>query len=255
MNDFVYGNQIRVFINTALGCSANCQYCYLPELGYSNAPTFLSAEDVIKELESKEYFIRGRQGTIISIGCYSECWDEKNKQETLKLIKYFAKYENYIQLATKKKIAFEELLIINSFAIFENQVGIYLSIPTISQTLLLESGTDNIDNRLSPLAYINILENIYFALYIKPVIPNVTIQDIEAYRKIIENYQIPVIVGAMLVLRNDNNSEIAVGNGRLDETGSEEAQNIIYSLSPFGKVYSHSTELVNDIRNVSRGDI
>ena len=26
----------RLFVNTSLGCTANCSYCYLPNLKYSN---------------------------------------------------------------------------------------------------------------------------------------------------------------------------------------------------------------------------
>lgn len=31
---YLTGDQERVFINTSLGCSANCSYCYLPVIGY-----------------------------------------------------------------------------------------------------------------------------------------------------------------------------------------------------------------------------
>ena len=45
----------------------------------------------------------GKNGTLISFGCYSECWDEKNKPQTIKLIKYFLEKGNQIQVATKNQ--------------------------------------------------------------------------------------------------------------------------------------------------------
>ena len=32
-NGYLSGEKDRIFINTSLGCSASCEYCYLPDLG------------------------------------------------------------------------------------------------------------------------------------------------------------------------------------------------------------------------------
>ena len=76
MLHFVYGAQERIFLNTALGCSARCQYCYLPELDIGNRPEYISAEETLEMLRNLSYFVPGPLGTILSIGCYSECWDK-----------------------------------------------------------------------------------------------------------------------------------------------------------------------------------
>lgn len=41
----------RLFINTSLGCSGECSYCYLPKLGYENKDNnykTISANNIIE---------------------------------------------------------------------------------------------------------------------------------------------------------------------------------------------------------------
>ena len=94
------------------------------------------------------YFVQGREGTIISIGCYSECWDVGNKQEAFKVISEIVRLGNYVQLATKRGILWEELTKLDSLALFKNQIGIYLSIPTLTGSRQMEKGTDYIEKGL-----------------------------------------------------------------------------------------------------------
>ena len=80
----------RIFINTSLGCAGQCAYCYLPKMGYSNGSDnyrTISAQTIIEFIEKNKLDIN--QKTLITLGCYSECWDEYNKNETISLIKYF----------------------------------------------------------------------------------------------------------------------------------------------------------------------
>lgn len=46
----------RLFINTSLGCSGECLYCYLPKLGYGNKNNnykTISANNIIEMIEKK----------------------------------------------------------------------------------------------------------------------------------------------------------------------------------------------------------
>ena len=73
----------RIFINTSLGCAGQCAYCYLPKMGYSNGSDnyrTISAQTIIEFIEKNKLDIN--QKTLITLGCYSECWDEYNKNET-----------------------------------------------------------------------------------------------------------------------------------------------------------------------------
>lgn len=64
------------------------------KMGYSNSSDnyrTISAQTIIEFIEKNKLDIN--QKTLITLGCYSECWDEYNKNETISLIKYFLKRE------------------------------------------------------------------------------------------------------------------------------------------------------------------
>lgn len=250
MGHWVYGNKERIFINTALGCSAHCQYCYLPMLGMRNDSNTISAEDALSCLLEFKDFIPGPDGSILSIGCYSECWSAQNKPETFKLLKKLAGFKNYIQLATKKQITQAELSCINTISRFKNQIGIYLSVPTLSSSSKLELGTDPIDKRLSPLITAKDYQNLYFVLYIKPVLPEITGQDKERYKELMLHYQVPSVIGPLLsgADQSANRSCALVGEGNLYEVPSGEADALKAFLSRFGGTYTHSTDLITEFR-------
>ena len=124
----------RIFINTSLGCAGQCAYCYLPKMGYSNSSDnyrTISAQTIIEFIEKNKLDIN--QKTLITLGCYSECWDEYNKNETISLIKYFLKKGNQIQLSTKKQIMKEELTEILPLINYFGQLVIFVSSATISK--------------------------------------------------------------------------------------------------------------------------
>lgn len=72
----------RLFINTSLGCSSGCRFCYLSKLGFSNIKS-KSWEEVLELLNKFDY--RYTKDTLITIGCFSECFDEINKNETIRI--------------------------------------------------------------------------------------------------------------------------------------------------------------------------
>lgn len=103
-------NNDRIFINTCLGCNGACSYCYLPRLGYNNKSNDLlvrEASQIIKDIEESEINIDEK--TLITLGCFSECWDEKNRPQTIELIRYFLQKGNQIQLSTKKQVTVEDV--------------------------------------------------------------------------------------------------------------------------------------------------
>lgn len=244
MQNLIYGNQERIFINTALGCNSKCSYCYLSDIGISDKVRYFKAEDIIEKIEMMEQFKIGENGTIISIGCYSECWDNKNKKETIKLIKYFISTNNYIQLATKRKLTFEELEEVNKLIKYRNQLTIYISIPTISQSNLIEVGTDRVEKRINNFKLKNKLENINFTLYIKPVLKDITILDINSYIDIVKTHNLDVVIGDIFTINSEHGKQIDVGENMLYEYEVEDSIIIKNKLCLYTKVYKHSTEII-----------
>ena len=116
--------------------------------------------------------------TLITLGCFSECFDSKNKIETIKLIKYFLKKGNQIQLSTKKKIDIEDIESFKNLIQYLGQLVIYISSATISKWNIIEKGTDSSNKRFETFE-ISKKFNISTVLYMKPVLKGITIKDID----------------------------------------------------------------------------
>lgn len=248
MLHYVYGDSSRIFLNTAIGCEARCEYCYLPQLGINGVPQYEKAENVLEKLQSLEYFISGEHGTVVSIGCYSECWSPQNRPETIKLISAIAGMGNYIQLATKKTIEKQDILLLDTLATYDNQIGIYLSVPTITHSDRMEKGTDCISKRLSPLEMKYQTKRLYYVLYIKPVLQGITICDCNIYKTFMEKYNIYAVVGTLFTRDAYNRSDVLVGEGNFKEITGNDVDYLNDELSFSDKVFTHSTEVIEYIR-------
>lgn len=237
----------RLFINTSLGCTANCAYCYLPTLKYSKGKkldNYVTAEKILKDLENYKELELGRDGTLISFGCYSECWDERNKKETIKLIKYFLEKGNKIQLSTKKYIDYKELIDISKLIKYYGQLTIFISSATISYSDVLENKTIPPEERFKSFLITKEL-NIPTILYIKPVLYNITIKDIDLYKEVIKKYNIKdVVVGS--IIKTNGKGEVApfVNDNSMHAEPIEQEKEIISSLKEICNVYTKSLQVV-----------
>lgn len=237
----------RLFINTSLGCTANCAYCYLPTLKYSKGKkldNYVTAEKILKDLGNYKELEFGRDGTLISFGCYSECWDERNKKETIKLIKYFLEKGNKIQLSTKKYIDYKELTDISKLIKFYGQLTIFISSATISYSDVLENNTTPPEERFKSFLITKEL-NIPTILYIKPVLYNITIKDIDLYKEVIKKYNIKdVVVGS--IIKTNGKGEVApfVNDNSMHAEPIEQEKEIISYLKEVCNVYTKSLQVV-----------
>ncbi len=186
----------RIFVNTCLGCTGKCSYCYLGKMGYDNSSIVgevRKAEELIEEIEE----VRISKDALITLGCFSECWDDNNKPETIKLIRYFLQNGNQIQLATKKEISVEEAKEFESLIQYLGQLVVFVSSATISKWDTIEKGTDSPSKRFNTFEISKKL-NIPTALYVKPVLKGITKQDIELYKEVIQKYDVrDVVVGSI----------------------------------------------------------
>lgn len=188
----------RIFINTCLSCNGSCSYCYLPKMGYSNksqGSNIRTAEQILLDINTSGYPIN--ENTLITLGCFSECWDENNKPQTIKLIKYFLSQGNQVQLSTKKEITLEEVMPFKDLIQYLGQLVIFVSSASISNWQSLESNTDSPQKRFKTFHISNELD-IPTVLYMKPVLQGITIKDIELYKQIINKYHIKdAVVGSI----------------------------------------------------------
>ena len=237
----IYGTSERIFVNTAIGCNACCKYCYMPKLGHKKKEKTISGEMAVQQVLNMTCFSPGKNGTVLSLGCYSECLDLQNIKETETVVQGLLPLGNRIQLATKQIVTEHFLEIIKRYQMYDEQMHIYISMPTISLIEQLESGTALANQRITNIENC-IRHNIPVVLYIKPFLENITESDLEKYIKIVRKYRIPAVVGGYLY--TEPNGKLAdVGNGRLYEGNLEFGRiKFINELRKHTQVYEHSTE-------------
>ena len=137
------------------------------------------------------------ENTLITLGCFSECWDDINKPETIKLIQHFLQNGNQIQLSTKKEITIEEAKQFEELIQYLGQLVVFVSSATISKWNTIEKGTETPDKRFKTFEISRQL-NIPTVLYMKPILKGITIKDIDLYKDVINQYQIrDVVVGSI----------------------------------------------------------
>lgn len=249
-NGYIFANDNkRVFINNSLGCTGQCSYCYLPILGYTNKSIkdSISAKKIIDLLEHNNLDINNN--TLISIGCFSECWYENNKKETIDIIKYFLKKGNQIQLSTKCKVLKKELAEILPLIKYPGQLVFFVSSATISKHNIYEKNTTSISERFKTFK-ISKSTNIPVVLYIKPVLQNITINDIDLYKKYIEKYEIEdVVVGSMFLDKKSEETVHFSNKNELFYSKCQDEELIIFKLSKITNIYRRSSEVMEKYKN------
>lgn len=248
MKYFVEGDTKRTFLNTKIGCDSKCKYCYLPELDFgASYKKTVRADLIIEYLEKKNNFIKGKAGTVFSIGCYSECWDKTNQNETKNLLNQILKWGNPVQMATKKEVKFSSIESISKQVTWKNQLSIFVSCPTISYSEVYEQGVDKPSKRFKTFEACSKLK-IPSILYIKPVLESITINDIDKYTDLIDKYNMAVVVGNIFST-TPLRDKAPVGQGQLFILGKNEEQvRITNEISKHTKVYSNSIDIVNHWR-------
>lgn len=242
-------NSDRIFINTCLGCNGNCSYCYLPNLGYNNKSNDLpvrKASQIIKDIE--ESGINIDEKTLITLGCFSECWDEKNRPQTIELIRYFLQKGNQIQLSTKKQVNVEDVKQFQDLIKYMGQLVIFVSSASISQWEQMERNTDTPTKRFKTFEVSKKL-NIPTVLYMKPILQGITIQDIKLYQEVIKRYGIKNVVVGSIFKEKESEETVHFSNKNklFYNTVSDELE-IKRRLMGMCNVYSRSSEVMTKYR-------
>lgn len=235
----------RIFVNTCLGCTGKCSYCYLGKMGYDNSSIvgeIRKAEELIEEIERAGI----SRDTLITLGCFSECWEDNNKPETIKLIKYFLQKGNQIQLATKKEITVEEASELESLIQYLGQLVVFVSSATISKWDTIEMGTDSPSKRFNTFEISKVL-NIPTVLYMKPVLKGITKNDIELYKEVIQKYDVKdIVVGSIFREKETEETVHFSDKGILFYNPISEEFEIKRGLMELGnlRVFSRSSEVM-----------
>ena len=237
----------RIFVNTCLGCTGGCAYCYLKKMGYDNnsvVSEVKKAEELIAEIEK----IGITQDTLITLGCFSECWDEQNKPQTIRLISHFLQKGNQVQLATKKQIKIEECKQFQQLIKYMGQLVIFVSSATISQWDKIEKNTEMPEKRFKTFEISKTLD-IPTVLYMKPILKGITIKDIELYEDVIKKFAVKdVVVGSIFKEEKTDETVHFSDNNKLFYNPVPDELEIKRRLLPLCNVYSRSSEVMKKYR-------
>ncbi|WP_155247330.1 hypothetical protein [Teredinibacter turnerae] len=252
--DYVLGDSYRLFVNSSIGCRSLCNYCYLPlkgvELGV-DALVVLDSDVLIDRVLSTGCYQPGEFGTIISIGCFSECWDIRNRAITIEVMKFFLEKGNFVQFATKRYVEARELNSLLNSIQRKGQLTIFISCSTISNWKVFEPGTTEPRKRLSAFEKLKQV-GIPSYLYIKPVIQDVTIRDLDifkSYAKICSG----VVVGTMFSRTEQDGGAIPIPIDGLSvmEVSDEEELKLQFQQD-FNQVFSNSTQAIEHWRGAGK---
>ena len=239
----------RLFVNVNIGCLGSCSYCYLPIMGYSNNKIIKStktSEEVINMINNSN--LRINKDTLITFGCFCECFDKFNKEETIKLINYFLDKGNQVQVSTKKMLNYLDIKKIISHIKYYGQFILFVSSATISKHSIYERNTD-----IPDLRFKNFKFSKYFPviLYLKPVLKNITYKDISLYKDLIKSYNIKyVVVGSIYTKDNSLESVHFSSNNTLFYNEINDEFIIIDELKKICNVYRRSSEVCSLLKRI-----
>lgn len=98
-------------VHSVLGCTYQCSYCYLPDMGVSFSraqPYALDGEGMALALASNPFFLPGPLGTYIALGSLGEPLHPAGVGRTLEHVEAFARLlRNPMQLSTKALVGEE----------------------------------------------------------------------------------------------------------------------------------------------------
>lgn len=243
---FIGGDASRLFLNLELGCNSSCSYCYLPSEGIPlgtrpQQSSTRSPEELLDQLRSDSRFMPGRDGTVLSIGCFSECWDSKTRPKTIQLIKALLPFDNWIQFATKREINQHDLRSIVSNSSWREQAVAYVSSATIRQWKKFERGTTRPERRFRSFSACR-ASGVRTCLYVKPVIPDVTVHDADLYGSLMQSQGVDVVVGDLFVPGLASDAALSPISGLLHVAQHPDATLLRRTFSKFGRVFESSTQ-------------
>jgi DNA repair photolyase len=247
----ISGSRERIFVSSAFGCHYHCTYCYLKRMKVEGVQAYFKKEELLEGLRRKGIFVPGRQGSLITIGCFTECLDEGNRKTTMDMIAYFLRQGNYVQISTKKRISREDMSFIAGNIQYDNQMNLYVSLPTLSFARELEPDVDSPEMRVENLKGKREY-GIHTCLYIKPVLEGITIKDAKRYAQLVNTYQVPAVVGELLdpTGKDTGNKgrEKYIGNVCMTEHQSNDCDQLTRYLGKYTRVYRNSDDMIKQMR-------
>lgn len=185
----------RFFIDIAIsGCGSACTYCYVKDAHENQI--LIDKADLVESLKcliNSPYFVKGKQGSIISLCPNTEPFKSKDSANlVLCILESFLPIGNPIQISTKESIPSEILEASQNLCIFQRQVFLHISTSCISKMNIIEPFASPIDIRFENFDRIKFYDKLTSCFYIKPFNNN-TFKDLDKYIDLINYYKPDVV--------------------------------------------------------------
>lgn len=137
-------------LSPVLGCSGGCAYCYLDTRSIT-APVInqFGVRESLTALE-RVGMVYGKDGTIVCIGGWGEPFPRNKQlcQESIAWIREVALLGNPIMITTKGSLSDEEIDMLKSMMLYQNQILMCISITSLSFWKDLEPRTTPPERRI-----------------------------------------------------------------------------------------------------------
>lgn len=253
----------RVFVSDSLSCPANCKFCYIESIVDSERELHQNHLGglIAKSIVTDKRFVLGENGTTILLGGFSDPFLPKNILITLEIITALSRFKNFIHVATRYGIGKNEE--IKKILFKQTNIIVNYSFSCLDEKIELA----NFDSRFSEAKEL-IKNNVKVALYIRPVLPQITLSDTPEIINRAKGIGIQyVTVGGLYIdekIKASLSEAKIIFNGLsestkpfiLDESKSlkkltnNEVDKVFRSFAAAGfKTFSNSIELINHFRD------
>jgi len=195
-----------VMIDTGIGCNYKCAYCTLAPSDNGVNLFQWSSEEVVSYITSSSRFVSGLGGAVVTVGhMLSDPFDEKLRYYSFDLLRAFSSMRNPVRVATKTLIDDD---LAESIAANRCECApflVHISISTITYAKKIEPNAAAPIQRMAGIKALR-QHNLQSCLYIKPVLPKVTIRDLPKWIALVDELMPDYVVVGTYYRRVDNQS-------------------------------------------------
>ncbi len=189
-------------VHSVVGCTHECTYCYLPDMGVSFSraqPYALSGEEMALALLSNPYFLPGPTGTYIAIGSLGEPLHPVGVSRTLEHIEALARLRNPMQLSTK--VAVSEELAQGLRRASGAALNPLVTVVALRGWRALEPKAPDPYSRLEGMAHLR-RAGLHPMLFLRPIVPSFEGEAAELLREAKRHGAAAVVLGGLRVTRS-----------------------------------------------------